>query len=98
MIENGLYDLINRKIYAQTNAPITMRLGMNGGPYFSPMAESSVPTDVLALPRDWMDDMQLHDEFETHNVFVLKPEHSYVLNQSVAIEQRFDDHNVNLEK
>lgn len=96
VIQNDVYDFINREIYAQTDAPITMRVGLDRGPYFTVSAESAVPTNVLAMPREWMDDMEIHD-IERHNVFVLKPGHSYVLNQSVKLSKRFDDHNVNTE-
>lgn len=97
VIQNSLYDFINREIYAQTDAPITMRVGLDQGPYFTVEAENAVPSDVLAMPREWMDDMEIHDQ-EARNVFVLKPGHSYVLNQSVKLSKRFDDHNVNTDE
>lgn len=95
VIERGLYDRINDNIYAQTDAPVTIRVGLNGGPYFPVGEENAVPTDVLALPRDWMDDMGIHDECEVRSVFVLKPSHSYVINQSMKIGKKFEKHNVN---
>lgn len=94
VIQNGIYDFINREVYAQTDAPITMRVGLDAGPYFHVSSESAVPTDVLALPREWIDDMDI-DERERQNVFLLKPGHSYVLNQSVKLSERFKNHNVN---
>ena len=95
VIENGLYDLIDKTIYARTNAPITLRIGLAGSPYFKVGCESAIPTDVLAIPRKWMDDIQLHEEYKTHSVFVLKPEYSYLVNQSIVLKERFDNHNVN---
>lgn len=97
VIERGLYDRIDNGVYAQTDAPVTVRVGMGSSPYFQLDYESAVPVDVLAMPREWMDDMGIHNEYETQSVYVLKPEHSYVLNQSVKLRERFDNHNINEE-
>lgn len=94
VIENGLYDYINRKIYAQTNAPITLRVGMDKGPYFPVESEAAVPTDVLALPKEWMDDMMINAS-DPKSVFILKPAFSYFVNQSVNQRSTFEDHNIN---
>lgn len=83
VIDKYLYDFINREVYAQTNAPITMRVGLNKGPYFTVDGEGAVPTDVLAMPQEWIDDMDISGEAES--VFLLKPEHSYFINQSVDL-------------
>ena len=95
VIETGLYDLIDNSVYARTNAPITLRIGLAGSPYFKVGCEAAIPTDVLAIPRKWMDDIQLHDEHSMQSIFVLKPGYSYLVNQSMVLEERFDNHNVN---
>lgn len=94
IIESGLYDYIDRKIYARTNAPVTMRVGLQHGPYFTVGSEVAVPPDVLAIPEKWIEDMNISNE-ETSNVFLLKPSHSYIINQSIQLSERFDNHNVN---
>lgn len=96
VIEHGLYNMIDKRVYAQTDAPIMMRVGLDASPYFTISSEAAVPTDVLALPRSWMDDMDI-DSRGMHNVFVLKPEHSYVLGQSKKLKKRFENHNINIE-
>lgn len=83
VIERGLYDLINRRIYDTTNAPITMRLGLNRGTRFTPMAENGVPTDVLGLPAALLDDSDVYQGTDTANVFVLKPAHAYRFHQTM---------------
>lgn len=95
VIESDLYDFIDQSVYARTNAPITLRVGLDSSPYFSVESENAVPTDVLAIPQSWIDDMRLHDEYGKENIFVLKPAYSYFVNQSIAIGERFDNHNVN---
>lgn len=95
VIEQNLYDFIDREIYGSTDAPITARIGLDKGPMFVLSAEGAMPQDALALPRDWLDDMRIHDTKGRHDIFVLKPAHSYFINQSVKLSKRFDAHNVN---
>lgn len=83
VIDKYLYDFINREVYAQTDAPITMRVGLNKGPYFSVDGEGAMPTDVLAMPQPWIDDMDLGSE--TESIFLLKPEHSFIINQTADL-------------
>lgn len=97
VIQNDLYNFINREIYAQTNAPITMRVELDKGPYFNVGSENAVPSEVLALPKEWINDMNINDR-KPRNIFVLKPGYSYVLNQSVKLSKEFDNHNVNREE
>lgn len=85
VIEAGLYDFINRRVYAQTDSPITMRVGLEKGPYFSVKAESAVPTDVLALPQEWINDMDISVNKQENSIFVLKPDHSYFINQAIDL-------------
>ena len=85
VIEAGLYDFINRRVYAQTDAPITMRVGLDKGPYFAVSAEGAVPTDVLAMPQEWIDDMDIASRADSTSVFLLKPAHSHFINQSADL-------------
>lgn len=83
VIERGLYELINRDIYHTTDAPITMRLGLNSGPRFTPTAENGVPTNVLGVPQGLLDESGVHPGQERTNVFVLKPKNAYQFNQTM---------------
>lgn len=82
-IERGLYDMIEHRIYGQTNAPITMRLGLDAGQMFSPEPEGAMPTDVIGVPTTLLDSMGLHPSAEDVNVFILKPKHAYRLTQQM---------------
>lgn len=71
VIEQSLYDFINRRLYVDSNAPIRMRVGLDAGATFEVNTETAIPRDVLALPQELCP-----DEREA-NVFVLKPEYYY---------------------
>jgi hypothetical protein len=81
-IERGLYDLINRNIYSNTDAPVTMRLTLDKGPRFTPETENGMPTDVIGVPSDILDEMSIHPSTEDVSVFILKPKHAYLYQQS----------------
>ena len=87
VIERGLYDIIDSKIYKRTDAPITMTLGFSGGPTFEPQAESAVPTDVLALPQEMMDQVDVKAS-EKVTVFIYKPRAAYLYNREVVPDER----------
>lgn len=80
-IERGLYDLINRKIYSSTDAPVTMRLTVDGGPRFMPETENAMPTDAIGMPTDMLDDAGVHPSAQDISVFILKPKHAYLFHQ-----------------
>lgn len=71
IIEQGLYDFINRNLYLDSDRPVTMRLGLDASASFTVGAESAVPRDVLALPASMTDDTG------RKNVFLVKPEYYY---------------------
>jgi hypothetical protein len=90
-IERGLYDFINREFYYQTDAPITMRVGMNSGTHFRPAAEGAMPTDVLGLPVDVCDSIGVHPSAESVNVYILKPAHAYLFGQTERYGESFEE-------
>lgn len=89
-IEQGLYDLINRKIYTQTDAPVTMRIGLDAGPTFQPEAENGVPTDVLAMPTELLDEAGVHPSAESVSVFIYKPHAAYLFSEKMGLGQDVD--------
>ncbi len=90
-IERGLYDFINRRFYTKTDAPVTMRIGLDAGPMFSPSAESSIPTNVLGLPLSTIEKSSIHPSNDNVPVFVLKPEFAYMFNSVESIGESFLD-------
>lgn len=82
-IERGLYDLISKQVYAQTDAPVTMRLKLDVGPSFQPSAENGVPTDVLGLPEKMLDAAGVHPSAENVNVFIYKPHAAYLFSEKM---------------
>lgn len=90
-IERGLYDFIARRFYKKTDAPVTMRVGLEGGPMFKPSAESGIPTNVLGLPIDQIEASSIHPSDDSVAVFVLKAEFAYMFNQSMALGEQFLD-------
>lgn len=79
VIEQDLYDYIDQRVYAQTNTPVTMKISMHAGEYFSVDAEAAVPTDVLALPAAWIENFGPVEAGARTRVFVLKPGYSHVV-------------------
>jgi hypothetical protein len=77
-IERGLYDLISRNIYTQTDAPVTMRLGLDEGSTFRPTGENGMPTDVIGLPTEFLDSIGVHPSAEGVSIFILKPKNAYM--------------------
>jgi len=71
VIERGLYDFINRKLYLNSEAPVMMRVGLDAGATFEVDAETAIPRDVLALPRELCSRAD-----GERNVFVLKSEYA----------------------
>jgi hypothetical protein len=91
-IERGLYDLINREIYYKTDAPVTMRLGLNAdAPTFEPSAENGMPTDVLGVPTDLLDMAGIHPSAESVSVFIYKPEAAYLFQDMSFSNSRKED-------
>jgi hypothetical protein len=90
-IEQGLYDFINREFYYKTDAPITMRVGLSNSFHFRPSAEGAIPTDVLGLPEQLCDEMNVHPSAEGVNVFILKPAHAYLFGQAEKLGGSFED-------
>lgn len=89
-IEADLYDYIKRNVYAQTNAPITMKLSLDNGAYFNVGGEHGVPPSVLALPRAWVENLAEAVSGERQQVFVLKPEYSHIMHQREVVDHDAD--------
>ena len=90
VIDSAVYDYINREVYSQTNAPVTMKLSLDNGAYFNVGAENGVPPSVLALPEAWVENFT-DANGTTDTVFVLKPGHSYLMHQRNLTEQSIED-------
>jgi len=88
-IEQGLYNLIEQKIYENTNAPITMRLGLNKGPRFTPSTEISMPQDVVGVPQSVLDNSDIHPSDDNVNVFILKPDAAYRFNKTMDASEQY---------
>lgn len=91
VIDSALYDYINREVYSQTDAPITFKLSMNNGAYFNVAAENGVPPSVLAIPKAWVDNLDIEDNGRSRKVFVLKPGHAYLTHQATILKEQLDD-------
>jgi hypothetical protein len=75
VIEQTLYDFINRELYFDEDAPVMMRVGLDDGPLFAVEAESAVPRDVLAVPKE------LCSTEGESSVFVLKSEYANTIGE-----------------
>jgi len=77
VIDKYLYDFINREIYSQTDAPITIRFGLGAeAEHFVLDGADAVPTDVLGAPESLIDRLNLSYK---ERVFLLKPEYAYMI-------------------
>lgn len=104
-IEAELFDYIDNKLYASTDAPILMR-GQNGS-YFEVMSDFCMPGDVIGLPRELMEDLddgvdgfrESVQENVPVSFFIVKPQKAHYLTESVLGGVKFDipqDVDVNL--
>lgn len=94
-IEQGLYDFIHSNFYSQTDAPLTMRIGLQGeGTHFRPKAEAAMPTDVLGMPEHLLQNMGVHPSSEDVSVLILKPAHALLYSQGDSLEERFANTNI----
>lgn len=82
VIQGDMYDYLQLNIYKETTAPILFRVDFNNTPYFDVSSEYSVPSDVLALPQDMMDEMGITDTGAERYVYILKPGFAFMLSQS----------------
>lgn len=95
-IERGLYDLIDQRLYKNTDAPVTMRLRLDGGPSFLPHGEGAMPTDVVGVPVNMLDEMGVHPSAENVSTFILKPEYAYLLHEARTIGNSFQNIDMSL--
>lgn len=73
VLDVELYDYLDAWLYAETDNPVTVRVGLQPGPYFSVEGEAGVPPDVLAVPEDWLVDLPAESFHEQQDVFVVRP-------------------------
>lgn len=90
-IDHRLFDYIESKVYANTDAPVWMRASFQPSPYFKLQGEEPMPTDLIGLPSEWMDDLGLDDDNELQTFFVCKPGQAHFLSQSVLWGDTYED-------
>lgn len=94
-IERGLLDFIEREFYYQTDAPVTMRLGLDRGVTFHPDGVNGMPTDALAIPEPMCDTVGIHPSAESVSVFIVKPAHAYLFSQTEKLGPDWlNNHNI----
>jgi len=69
VIQQDVYDFINRTLYLDSTKPVMMRLSLDAGDKFVVEAENAIPQDVLALPSKYIDERGMTD------IFVLKSDY-----------------------
>lgn len=89
MIDTHLFDFIEDVVYANTNAPIWFKGGFDAEPYFKPDGDEPMPTDILGLPKDWMNDLGIKDDNELKTFYVCKPSHAHHISQSSLLGNTF---------
>lgn len=82
-IERGLYDLLDRRIYQNTDTPVMMRASLDVGPRFVPSVDTAMPTDVIGLPTHLLDEVGIHPSAQDVSIFILTPKHAHMLSQQV---------------
>lgn len=90
VIESQLHNHLSDEYYSQTDAPVMFRLGLDGHPYFEPSDELSIPVDHIGIPPSWFAENGMDETYGTQRVFVLKPDHSYLLQQPDVLDNRFN--------
>jgi len=82
-IEQGVYDFINRELYTDSSADITLRVGFDSSVHFTPTAGSAMPKEVLALPESFIHSDEMMRTPRASNVFILKPQIAQLIQSEV---------------
>lgn len=91
VIERGLHEFIDSELYARTDAPVMLRLGLDGEPYFEPDVEGAIPSDHLGIPSEWLSEDVQSTAYVERDVFICKPSQSYLLNERNSVVSRIGD-------
>lgn len=94
VIDAELYDYIDRRVYSNTNAPVTFKLSLDNGIYFNVDAENGVPPSVLAIPEAWAANAAGADDGRRQTVFVLKPGYAHLTHQAELLKGQLTDMNL----
>lgn len=78
VIEKGLYDIIDNRLYQGAGARPTFKIGLDRGSVFSPRPEAAVPTDVIGVPPELMGP-EVDSDVSEREVFILKPDNAHFL-------------------
>lgn len=89
-IDSDLFSYIEDTVYANTTAPVWMRSSLDTSPYFRLDSGEPMPTDVIALPEEWMQDLDLPDDNQRTMFFLCKPGHAHYVSQSVLLGHDYD--------
>lgn len=89
-IDRHLYQYIDEKVYANTDAPVWMRASFQPSPYFRIHGEEPMPADLIGLPPEWMEDLDVDNDNEYHTFFLCKPAHAHFVSQSVLLGDTFE--------
>lgn len=79
VIEQSLYNFIEREFYQDSDMRPVFKFDLDGGPHFKPSHESSVPPDVLAIPEEWFSEFEIDEQHTSTSVFIVKPNQSHYL-------------------
>lgn len=90
-IDQRLYEYLDETVYANTDAPLWMRASFQQSPYFRVDGEEPMPTDIIGLPEEWMQDLDVEDDNEYHTFFLCKPGHAHFVSQSVLLGNTYED-------
>lgn len=89
VVAQQLYDYIEYRLYPQTDAPPWFTDGEKvGEPYFRVEPEAGLPSDVIGLPEEYLDDFELVADFRPKMFLIAKPAFAHFLSQSATIGER----------
>jgi len=77
-IQQDLYDFIDRRLYYETDSPVTMRIGLDESEHFTPQTENAMPSGVLGLPKGMMLEHGMTGIEDNKSVYIVDPDHASV--------------------
>lgn len=90
-IDSQFCDYLSDTVYANTDAPMWMRASLQPSPYIRVRGEEPMPTDMIGLPTEWMEDLGIEDDNEYHTFYLCKPSQAHFVSQSILLGSTFED-------
>lgn len=90
VVAKQLYDYIEENIYEEADVSPWFTDGdCVGEPYFPVSPEAGLPSDVIGLPKEYMENLGIESDFKPRMFLIVKPSFAAFLSRSILLGMRF---------